>query len=135
MNCLFSFLCSALLFVPVCNAQAGNGTSSSVFTMSQTTSDGSQWTMLAFAGLAMTTWNKTSQSFFPPGKVADYTCFQYLHDNDPDNMGHNTSFLTVPISWSAGSRFSDIVGADQNATLTVPITETKCFFCLRAWQQ
>jgi hypothetical protein len=26
--------------------------------------------------------------------VADYTGFQYLRDNDPDNMGHNTSFLT-----------------------------------------
>jgi len=26
--------------------------------------------------------------------VADYTGFQYLRDNDPDKMGHNTSFLT-----------------------------------------
>ena len=40
------------------------------------------------------TGNLQSQSFFPPGKVADYTGFQYLRDNDPDNMGHNTSFLT-----------------------------------------
>jgi len=42
----------------------------------------------------MMTGNLDSQSFFPPGKVADYTGFQYLRDNDPDNMGHNTSFLT-----------------------------------------
>ena len=64
------------------------------FTMLQTLSDGAQRTTLAFAGLAMVTGNLEAQSFFPPGKVADYTGFQYLRDNDPDNMGHNTSFLT-----------------------------------------
>lgn len=64
------------------------------FTMTQTLSDGAQRTTLAFAGLAMMTGNLEAQSFFPPGKVADYTGFQYLRDNDPDNMGHNTSFLT-----------------------------------------
>ena len=64
------------------------------FTMDQTLSDGAQRTTLAFAGLAMMTGNLDAQSFFPPGKVADYTGFQYLRDNDPDNMGHNTSFLT-----------------------------------------
>ena len=64
------------------------------FTMEQTLSDGAQRTTLAFSGLAMMTGNLEAQSFFPPGKVADYTGFQYLRDNDPDNMGHNTSFLT-----------------------------------------
>ena len=64
------------------------------FTMAQTLSDGAQRTTLAFSGLAMMTGNLEAQSFFPPGKVADYTGFQYLRDNDPDNMGHNTSFLT-----------------------------------------
>jgi len=69
-----------------------NGTQA--FTMEQTISDGAQRTTLAFAGLALITGNIEAQSFFPPGKVADYTGFQYLRDNDPDNMGHNTSFLT-----------------------------------------
>ena len=64
------------------------------FTMAQTISDGAQRTTLAFSGLAMMTGNLEAQSFFPPGKVADYTGFQYLRDNDPDNMGHNTSFQT-----------------------------------------
>ncbi len=64
------------------------------FNMEQTISDGAQRTTLAFSGLGMMTGNLESQSFFPPGKVADYTGFQYLRDNDPDNMGHNTSFLT-----------------------------------------
>ncbi len=64
------------------------------FTMAQTLQDGAQRTTLAFSGLAMITGNLEAQSFFPPGKVADYTGFQYLRDNDPDDMGHNTSFLT-----------------------------------------
>lgn len=72
----------------------GSGTTPPAFTMSQTLSDGAQRTTLAFDGLAMMTGNLESQSFFPPGKVADYTGFQYLRDNDPSNMGHNTSFLT-----------------------------------------
>ena len=49
---------------------------------------------MAFSGLALMTGNLPAQSFYPPGKVADYTGFQFLRDNDPDNMGHNTSFLT-----------------------------------------
>ena len=65
-----------------------------VMDISQTISDGAQRTTLAFSGLAMMTGNLDAQSFFPPGKVADYTGFQYLRDNDPSNMGHNTSFLT-----------------------------------------
>jgi hypothetical protein len=60
----------------------------------QTISDGAQRTTLAFDGLALITGNLKAQSFFPPGKVADYTGFQFLRDNDPDSMGHNTSFLT-----------------------------------------
>ena len=79
-----------LFLIPFCGrAQNGGG-----FTLAQTLSDGAQRTTLAFDGLAMMTGNLEAQSFFPPGKVADYTGFQYLRDNDPDNMGHNTSFLT-----------------------------------------
>ncbi|MEI6669469.1 MAG: PKD domain-containing protein [Acidobacteriota bacterium] len=72
---------------------AANGPGSG-FTMAQTVSDEAQRTTLAFSALAMMTGNLDAQSFFPPGKVADYTGFQYLRDNDPDGMGHNTSFLT-----------------------------------------
>ena len=64
------------------------------FNLSQTLSDEAQRTTLAFAGLGMITGNLDAQSFFPPGKVSDYFGFQYLRDNDPDNMGHNTDFLT-----------------------------------------
>ena len=65
---------------------------SPAFNMAQTLSDGAQRT--TFSAMAMVTGNLGAQSFFPPGKVADYTGFQYLRDNDPDGMGHNTSFLT-----------------------------------------
>ncbi len=68
--------------------------SSNKFDMAQTLSDKAQVSTLGFAGLAFISGNLEAQSFFPPGKVADYTGFQYLRDNDPDGMGHNTSFLT-----------------------------------------
>ncbi len=80
---------SASVSAPAAAAAAGPA-----FTITQTLSDEAQRTTLAFAGLAMPTGNLDAQSFFPPGKVADYTGFQYLRDNDPDDMGHNTSFLT-----------------------------------------
>lgn len=60
----------------------------------QTISDGAQRTTLAFSAFAMMNGNLNTQTFFPPGKVADYTGFQYLRDNDLSGMGHNTSFLT-----------------------------------------
>ena len=64
------------------------------YNIDQAMSDGAQSTTLAFSGFGMMTGNLGAQSFFPPGKVADYWGFQYLRDNDADNMGHNTSFLT-----------------------------------------
>ncbi len=65
------------------------------FTITQTISDEAQRNTIAFDGLAFLTGNLGSQSFLPPGKVADYSGFQYLRDNDPTNLGHNTSFVTV----------------------------------------
>lgn len=70
------------------------GATTSSMDITQTLSDQAQRTTLAFDALAIMTGNLEAQSFFPPGKVADYTGFQYLRDNDPDSMGHNTSFLT-----------------------------------------
>jgi hypothetical protein len=64
------------------------------FTMLQTLSDEAQRTTIAFDGLAFLTGSLGADSFFPPGKVADFWGFQYLRDNDPSRMGHNTDFLT-----------------------------------------
>ena len=62
--------------------------------LEQAISDLAQSTTIAFSGLAFITGDLDAQSFYPPGKVADYWGFQYLRDNDPSDMGHNTSFLT-----------------------------------------
>lgn len=84
----------SITFTYARNGDGGGGGGEPQFNIEQSISDGAQRTTIAFSGLAMMTGNLEAQSFFPPGKVADYTGFQYLRDNDPDGMGHNTSFLT-----------------------------------------
>jgi hypothetical protein len=64
------------------------------YTMSQTLSDQAQETTIAFSALAFLTGEACSDTFLPPGKVADYAGFQYLRDNDATQMGHNTDFVT-----------------------------------------
>jgi hypothetical protein len=65
------------------------------YTITQAISDEAQRNTIAFDGLAFLTGNLGSQSFLPPGKVADYSGFQCLRDNDPTQMGHNTDFVTI----------------------------------------
>ncbi|MFO1413889.1 MAG: hypothetical protein U1F10_08280 [Burkholderiales bacterium] len=60
-----------------------------------TISDQAQLATIAFDGLAFVTGNFCAQTFYPPGKVADFFGFQYLRDNDPSNLGHNTEFTTL----------------------------------------
>jgi hypothetical protein len=50
---------------------------------------------MAFDCLAFLAGNLGGQSFLPPGKVSDLSGFQYMRDNDPTNMGHNTAFVTI----------------------------------------
>ena len=64
------------------------------YTIEQAISDKAQSTTIAFDALGFLTGSLSSDSFFPPGKVADFWGFQYLRDNDPTEMGHNTDFLT-----------------------------------------
>ena len=65
------------------------------YTITQAISDEAQRNTISFDGLAFLTGCLGSQSFLPPGKVADYSGFQYLRDNDPTKLGHNTSFVTI----------------------------------------
>lgn len=65
------------------------------YTIDQTLSDEAQRNTLSFDGLAFMTGCLGAQSFLPPGKVADYSGFQFLRDNDPTKLGHNTSFVTI----------------------------------------
>jgi Raf kinase inhibitor-like YbhB/YbcL family protein len=65
------------------------------YTIDQTLSDEAQRNTIAFDGLAFLTGSLGAQSFLPPGKVADFSGFQYLRDNDPTGLGHNTDFVTI----------------------------------------
>jgi hypothetical protein len=70
-------------------------TSADQYNLEQAVSDEAQRNTIAFDGLGFMTGNFGSQTFLPPGKVADYSGFQYLRDNDPTKLGHNTSFVTI----------------------------------------
>jgi Raf kinase inhibitor-like YbhB/YbcL family protein len=70
-------------------------TSGDRYTIEQTLSDECQRNTIAFDGLAFLTGCLGAQSFLPPGKVADFSGFQYLRDNDPTSLGHNTDFVTI----------------------------------------
>jgi phosphatidylethanolamine-binding protein (PEBP) family uncharacterized protein len=72
-----------------------SGKSNAAFTIAETISDQAQSTTIAFDGLAFVTGSFCAQTFYPPGKVADFFGFQYLRDNDPSSMGHNTDFTTL----------------------------------------
>lgn len=68
--------------------------SSTAYNLGQAMSDNGQLMTIAFSGLAFITGNSGGDSFFPPGKVADYFGFQYMRDIDEAGYGHNTQFLT-----------------------------------------
>ncbi len=78
------------------------------YTIEQTLSDQCQRNTIAFDGLAFLTGCLGAQSFLPPGKVADFSGFQYLRDNDPTNLGHNTDFVTI-----VAYNMLNILSADQ----------------------
>ncbi len=64
------------------------------YNIEQAISDHAQEMTIAYDALAFLTGDLGSDSFFPPGKVADFWGFQYLRDNDPSEMGHAGDFLT-----------------------------------------
>ena len=82
------------------------------YNIEQAISDRAQETTIAFDALGFLTGTLGSDSFFPPGKVADFWGFQYLRDNDPSEMGHNTDFLT-----SASLNMLSVLTTDQRAQL------------------
>ena len=65
------------------------------YTTTQTVSDEAQLNTLSFDALGFMVGDLGAQTFLPPGKVADYSGFQYYRDNDQTNLGHNTSFVTI----------------------------------------
>jgi len=83
------------------------------YSMKQATSDRGQLNTIAFSGLAFITGTAGADSFFPPGKVADFFGFQYMRDNDTNGLGHNTTFLTI-----AAANVISILDENQMSKLT-----------------
>lgn len=80
-----------------CNAKFSdqNNSNNSGISIEQAISDEAQRNTIAFDGLAFLTGDACADTFLPPGKVADFSGFQYLRDTDPTNLGHNTDFVTI----------------------------------------
>ena len=82
------------------------------YNIEQAISDKAQGMTISYDALAFMTGDLGADSFFPPGKVADFWGFQYLRDNDPSQMGHAGDFLT-----SAAMNTLNNLTAEQRAEL------------------
>ena len=91
----FSVPGDTLVFSLAGGFTVGSGGTGEEYNIERTLSDLAQRNTIAFDGLGFLTGSLGGQSFLPPGKVADYSGFQYLRDNDPTALGHNTSFVTI----------------------------------------
>jgi phosphatidylethanolamine-binding protein (PEBP) family uncharacterized protein len=80
---------------PTTPTDPGGNDPDAEYTIERTLADGGQRNTIAFDALAFLTGNLGAQSFYPPGKVADFCGFQYLRDNDQTELGHNTDFVTI----------------------------------------
>jgi hypothetical protein len=72
----------------------GGPKGSKEYSIEQAISERAQLHTVAFSGLAFITGTFGADTFFPPGKVADFFGFQYMRDIDKNEKGHNTDFLT-----------------------------------------
>ena len=91
MKKIFNLICTLCL---VCQFVAGQQNQRKRHDIEQATSERAQLHTVAFSGLAFMTGNFGADTFFPPGKVADFFGFQFMRDNDKNEKGHNTDFLT-----------------------------------------
>jgi len=88
------------------------GANGNAYNIEQAISDKAQGMTIAYDALAFLTGDLGSDSFFPPGKVADFWGFQYLRDNDSSQMGHAGDFLT-----SAAMNMLNVLTPAQRAEL------------------
>lgn len=82
------------------------------YTIAQAISDRAQLNTLAFGGLGFLTGNLCTDSFLPPGKVADFFGFQYLRDTTQAGKGHSTDFVT-----NAANNVLYTLNAEQKAKM------------------
>jgi len=100
--------CNAALFTdpgtkPTDPGGGTGGGSDGGISITQAISDEAQANTIAFDAMAFLSGNLLgdssnelcSNTFLPPGKVADFSGFQYLRDTDPSLLGHNTAFVTI----------------------------------------
>ena len=89
---IFSLVSTVILFAQ--NLQKPRRAEYKAYNLQQATSERAQLHTVAFSGLAFMTGNFGADTFFPPGKVADFFGFQFMRDIDKNEKGHNTDFLT-----------------------------------------
>ena len=109
MKSINPFLVLALLIISSCNRSDVENVNPSAntidytqqmaptntnYTLDQAMSDNAQVMTIAFSGLSFITGNSGADTFFPPGKLADFFGFQYMRDVDIAGYGHNTLFLS-----------------------------------------
>jgi len=87
---------------------------SNQYSIDQATSDRAQLDTLSFDGLGFLTGNLCSDSFLPPGKLADFFGFQYLRDTTQAGKGHSTDFVT-----NCANNVLYILNSEQKAQMTV----------------
>lgn len=93
------------------------------YTLEQAMSDQAQLSTIAFDGLAFLTGSAGADSFFPPGKVADFFGFQYMRDVDTAGYGHNTTFLS-----KAANNVLKILNDSQKAKLVALAKEQESLY-------
>ena len=111
-----TILTTCLLGTVGCVAETTNqpkANDASKYTLEQAMSEKAQLSTIAFSGLAFITGTSGADTFFPPGKVADFFGFQYMRDIDENGHGHNTNFLTT-----VASNVLYILNDEQKAQLT-----------------
>ena len=92
------------------NTANQGGSAAGGYSLDQAMSEKAQLSTIAFSGLAFITGSAGADSFFPPGKVADFFGFQYMRDVDTAGYGHNTTFLS-----KAANNVLKILTAEQKA--------------------
>jgi hypothetical protein len=123
------------------NQQGGGQTdqNGSAYNIEQAISDKAQGMTISYDALAFVTGDLGSDSFFPPGKVADFWGFQYLRDNDPSEMGHAGDFLTSAAmntlnNLTAGQR-AELVALAQSQVASINEYGYKRFVLMSAFRR
>jgi hypothetical protein len=104
--------CFSLAYGETVVIQSTIDSSKNQYSIEQAISDNAQLNTLAFGGLGFLTGDLCSDSFLPPGKVADFFGFQYLRDTTQAGKGHSTDFVT-----NAANNVLSILNTEQKGKM------------------